>query len=213
MAKHLLNSGSQIGYNIILSGGVTVAKDAGLGGRDCLEFDGTGYFSLGASPPNIDFDYDEPFSCGCLVKSIDSANAQGLFSKNVDNVGFRIWYEDGERFRFDIVKAWSTELLSIKTATGTLPIHKWNNCIATYDGSNSTDGMNLYINGVKQAIAVTTNNAIAGSISNAGKFCIGASNDGNLYLLNGFMSNPTIWNKALSQSQAKEWTRQIRGMV
>jgi len=203
----------QAGYNIEKSGGVTVARGAGVNGRDCLEFDGSsGTLIDNSSPPAVDFEYNEPFSLGCLAKP-RSANIMGLVGKFNESTekGIRFFIGSDRGLYCDMIYSKWDEAFEVYSGAIKLSLYRWYALMVTYDGSNTAEGFNLYIEG--DNVTNTSVNApiSSGSIKD-GNFAIGSNNNQSRWM-DGHESDPTVWNVKLSQSQAKEWTRQIRGMV
>ena len=77
----------------------------------------------------------------------------------------------------------------------------WNHITAVYDGSNSSAGMKIYVNGVDTNATSTSNQTLSG-IDHAGDLWIG-SRLGIAAFMMGQIDNVMIFNRALPPSEIK----------
>lgn len=87
----------------------------------------------------------------------------------------------------------------VSTASGTVVTGSWQHVLATYDGSGSTDGMTVYINGKPQALSVSDNDS-GSPITYSHTLRIG-TNYNLASNFDGLIDDVRIYNYALSPAQ------------
>ena len=110
-----------------------------------------------------------------------------------------IFYMKADRtLRFFISRSASSSWVVDGTTTGTVNLNSWNHVVATYDQSQASNNLNLYINGVNAGTASKTGNTPAsGNASNP--MAAGALVSGALYLV-GNLSDVRITNSIVYTS-------------
>ena len=161
-----------------------------------FNFDGVDdYIDLG----NNDFGlaYNQPLSVSVWV-NIGIAGTDCVISKRESSGAYMGWSLrvniTGE-FMFLFSENGFTKYINT-TSTTQLIASTWYHLVATYDGSVTTGGFKLYLNGV----AETVSSASAGTVTtfaNSTVASIGARGAANLFF-DGNISNPAIWDSELS---------------
>lgn len=78
-------------------------------------------------------------------------------------------------------------------------IQEWYNIVVTYDGSSGAAGVNIYINGVQQALNILFNTLAFKSTINTTPLILGGRDD-LVTPFNGFMDDFSIFNTELNQT-------------
>ncbi len=174
-------------------------------GAACLTFDGSNeYVDFG---DNLDFEYDEPFSIEGWFWFSDmdppGANDFGLVGKfdTVNDIGYFVAWRNTIQFRLqndaNYIDVQGTTIISSETHSH----NTWYHIGVTYNGSGSTSGMNIYFNGVKENVTVTSGGDITGSTTlHAVSFKIGIAN--SLYHA-GKIDEIAVYDVELSEEDMK----------
>lgn len=143
------------------------------------------------------FDNDLPFSFSAWIKR-DSATSEAVIAEKYDAVAFRGW-----RFRmvaghFLVLSIEQEEAFgpTFTASGGAIPADTWTHVVMTVDGSGSSAGMALYVNGV--AVAATAGgDDLTATIVHTEPLVIGPSTtDGNL-----FVDDAAIYDYAMTADQ------------
>ena len=137
---------------------------------------------------------DRPFSTACWVKRTDTLNF-ALLAKG-DNTGSSMeWriFVAGDKLYFDIydntTAAYRRKVLSSKWGNwGT-----WTHVITTYDGSESTTGMKIYINGVELAAGTGSGGSWSGIPNTSSKVTFGHLLSQGSYDFKGYAADIIYW--------------------
>jgi hypothetical protein len=78
----------------------------------------------------------------------------------------------------------------------------WHQVVATYDGSNTRNGMKIYIDGVLATMEDADDSSLSGNISNNVDFEIGGR-DGGSQAFNGSIDDVRLYGRALSLNEVK----------
>lgn len=92
----------------------------------------------------------------------------------------------------------NTNSISRNTTTIWQP-GKWYYIVATYDGSESTNGINIYVNGILQSTAVTTAGTYTGMVNGPADFLIGKAQWSTALNFDGVIDSARIYSRVLSQ--------------
>ena len=119
-----------------------------------VDFDGQRFVNAGPSP---DVGYDDAFSFA--VWMYPTANDGVILSRagsgDQGEVGWGLYLEDG-KVRFNM----STRVLDDGVAAETVDdvvLNQWQHVVATYDGSKTPDGIQVYVDGRSQALTPLNN--------------------------------------------------------
>jgi len=129
--------------------GCELPFDAGRHGG-AARFDGTRYAVLGDVAK---FDYLDPFTLAAWIRP--EADTGAIVTRTDDyweGEGYGLYLKDG-KLRLHIIKRWTDIGLRIETEDA-LPLNEWRHVLVTYDGYRKSDGVHMYVNGVKQNLKV-----------------------------------------------------------
>jgi len=137
-----------------------------------MQFDGVNEYIEASSTTAFDFDIGDAFSFTFWHK-----NFGGLFSPLATKIGggkgYRFLNDTGGRLLVQLINSASTYIYVRVT---TAPITSlWVHYAVTYSGNGDASGINIYIDGVQQALTIVQNNFPAlGTMITAQNFIIGA---------------------------------------
>jgi hypothetical protein len=131
----------------VLEGGLPQFVPGRLG--TALEFDGQRFVNAGLSP---DVGYDDAFSFAVWINPTakDGVILSRASSGDQGEVGWGLYLEDG-KLRFNM----STRVLDDGVAAETIAdvaLGQWQHVVATYDGSKTPDGVQVYVDGRPQPL-------------------------------------------------------------
>ncbi len=148
-----------------------------------VDFDGTDYISAGNV---LDQSGTDAFSISSWFY-LNSGGSNTIVSKmNSSFVGYQLYINAANKLKFLLQ---GTGNLSA-TGNTTLSLNTWYNVILTYDGSGTTGGINLYLNGATETFVGSGSNS--GGVSNSENFEIGART-GAIDAIDGKLSNVAFW--------------------
>ena len=114
-------------------------------------------------------------------------------------------------FEFRLIDSTNTGIG--RSTTDTIPVGQWTHIVGTYDGSTTSSGVQIYINGVrKDTTAIGT--SYAGMNDTSAKLFMGVMEDtvnGNNGFFNGIIDEVEIWNVALSADDIAKRYSQNKG--
>jgi len=118
---------------------------------------------------------DSPFSVSAWVYVTATANKQVIISKaSAPSVGeWLLQLSPAETVQFYLVGGGY-----IRADSSALSLNAWNHIVATYDGSSSETGMNVYVNGVNDTVSQTEVGAYTAMTAGALDVIIGSESDG-----------------------------------
>ena len=126
-----------------------------------LQFDGVNDYLEGPLDSLFELERTQSFSFGFNVKpiTINSGTSNMLLTKysNPPSQGYFCSIFDTGVFRLDLQRNGGGNGISVRTVQ-TLNTGEWYHLIATYDGSSSASGVNLYIDGVLQSTTIGFDN-------------------------------------------------------
>jgi hypothetical protein len=126
-----------------------------------LQFDGVNDYLEGPLDSLFELERTQSFSFGFNVKpiTINSGTSNMLLTKysNPPSQGYFCSIFDTGVFRLDLQHFGGGNGISVRTVQ-TLNTGQWYHLIATYDGSSSASGVNLYIDGVLQSTTIGFDN-------------------------------------------------------
>jgi hypothetical protein len=170
-----------------------------------IDFDGINDQMLFPSNPNVDFTVTDSFSISAWIKPVAFAATRAI----VDSIqsgsleGYSMNLGSDDAFRL-VIRGTSGNQLAVDTVTKIVD-DVWTHVTCTYDGSASSAGVELYINGAIQAKTnITDTLLVSDNINNAlSNFRI-AIRQGNTIPYRGKIDEVSIWNKVLSPSEVSE---------
>jgi len=181
---------------------VTWQSNAGLPGTTPL-WNGTGY-ALATSTTLTNFTGTTPFSVTAWVK-LSALGTGETFISTLDASGgtFRGWElskantADGEGLQFFLINTYSSNTLQVQgnaaMTTGLSYV------VATYDGSRTSAGIKLYINGANQSFSAPVN-SLSATIASGLPVRFGARNNGSSELT-GALAFAEVYNCVLTPTQ------------
>jgi len=108
--------------------------------------------------PIGDFEKDQPFSCGCWVKTPKDGGG-AILSRMDDGDGYRGWdlYLQGGRFATHLIHHWNDDALKVVTQKDVVRRNEWQHVLVSHDGSGKPEGLRIYVDGVLQETDVEAN--------------------------------------------------------
>jgi hypothetical protein len=161
-------------------------------------FDGsTEYVTMGDV---LGFEYDDPFSISCWVKTTD-AEAY-IVSKLLGSTTFRgygIALSSGQ-IAFSLINDNGSTLKAQIITTATYNDDKWHHIVCTSSGSGTVAGMVVYVDGVAVAVTTASDTLGGNTILNAASFNIGSRTDGSV-LLAGRLDEVSVFDAELTPAE------------
>jgi len=178
--------------------------------RSCY-FDSSNDHVVIGDVPEIDFEYDEPFSVSAWVIPWGASAFRAIASKGTGyaNPGWYFEYYGNHlrpqgMIRVIFIAAGGTGSGFFEVYAGSsqrpLPYAQWLHIVMTYDGSNDGAGIKFWINGDLIPTQVRYNTAFSGTFKNSNPVEIGS---GSGYW-SGFEDEISIWDKELSAAEVTE---------
>lgn len=169
-------------------------------------FNGTTTSGVSANSTAFNFDKTDSFSVSMWVKPTKSTAEMTLLGRLSTASNYKGWEitlstnsSPPYGFAFFLINTYPTNLIRVEGSTDFLSLNTLYHVVATYDGSQSASGVNLYVNGSAQA-KNTTYNTLSAATTNAINAYIGERNDAsNLY--GGNIGATYIYNRVLSSGE------------
>ena len=168
-----------------------------------FSWNGTGA-ATSANNALANFDGTAPFSVSIWVRptSVTCTTGCGLIGDfNSTPKGWALWINSSGRLEFQIINAYPANALDTVAQSTILATNTLYNVIVTYDGSKSTAGVVVYINGVAATMSSQVNTLTA-SAANSSPLLLGQYIPATSSYLTGAMSYAAIYSTKLSSSQA-----------
>ncbi len=136
-------------------------RRAGVRGQ-ALEFTGQTWVDAGQVG---NFESDRPFSVAASIHPATSSSGTVLSKMDEANAyrGYDLNHLNG-KLECHLVHRWPTEAFKVVTKEPVAP-QAWHHVVVTYDGSRQASGLKIYLNGTLQAVDVTNDNRLSGSLS------------------------------------------------
>ena len=164
------------------------ANSAGL-------FNGTdSYINCGN---NSSLDITGAITMSAWIKASDTTSFQTLFGKGISfggNKGYSLGIYNTKIY-FDTHD--SVQRDALQSLSGTVKQNEWFFLTATWDGTTTTNGKKIYINGVLNSQGTSTISEIVGTSN----YSFSITKDP--YFFMGSIERPQIWNRALSADEVK----------
>jgi len=186
----------------LVNGVTTVPGKVG----DAFSFDGVNdHINVGQV---LGFDANQPWSLTAWVNPVDPAKFQPVVGRQSqtqipgyllsiggwDNIGeFMVAFLDNSVSPVNSVR---------RRSVGTIPANTWTHIAATYDGSNTVEGLHVYRNGILDD-GVTLGSGGLGTIDYTGVDFLIGTRDGNesTFVMDGEIDEVTVFNRSLSTEE------------
>jgi len=172
-------------------------------------FDGSNdYVSIGDAD-SFNFEYTEPFSISAWIQPYGINGYRGIFWKHpypgysVDHYGGSggITYNPLGDIRFYMRGNPSGNFeVQLGSRQNSAPYGTYFHFVVTYDGSNSADGIRMYVDGVEWPVYIRYGTVMSGTIKNSGVPRIGY--DASYW--KGWQDETSVWDKELTPADVAE---------
>lgn len=159
---------------------------------------------------------DKPFSLSSWVQTSSSNDQGAIISKNGGNGVPSNWvllHNQGE-IQAIIYDGSGSNLAAIRAFTqssGLLPPGQWAHVIMTYDGSNSQNGINVYVNGQVQSVTRSNPSPYSGLQATSSPVRIGANAAGGIgNEFEKYITESVVYDFEVNSSEALELYNQGR---
>jgi len=191
-------------------------------------YNGAGYLSSGIINKGISFDgindyvtfgdenrysfgngtKDFPFSISLWFKKNSSGANEALLSRwdaSIPRAEYALLFNTGNQIRF-LLRDDSTNGTIERITVQSMSANQWYHVAAVYNGSSTTSGLNIYINGELVSMTSSTSGvyvSMENTLANLlyGDFITGS---GGHFYFNGTMDEAMILNRTLSQNEISE---------
>ena len=166
-----------------------------------IALDGVDDFVTMGNVANLNFERTDSFSISTWVKRGSFEATQFLFGKMNSTGNFRgyLFYinsgSDTPQFLLRRDTSFTSQRLRVESTT-TILDNNWHHLTVTYDGSSTSSGVKIYVDGV--STTTTTSGAISDSITTPAPVNIGAY--GSYYLNDFSCDEVSVFNSELSAS-------------
>lgn len=163
-------------------------------------FDLLGYVNMGSA---LDFERTDTFSMSCWFKTTAATGA--IIARRGGSAAFKGWEFNNTSGQLGINLSSNNvtgNRLVARTTLSTFNDGVWHNYICTYDGSSSTSGVLMIVDGVNVAVTSTIDNLTA-DISNDVNGNIASRNNGE-NPWGGNLDEISLWDKVLTLAEAQE---------
>jgi len=154
-----------------------------------------------ATESNFDFERTDDFAISAWIYFDTTTffyTIPNIISKYSGGIGWELgMVHDSEYLFFELYNGSAN--IDVRTATNSFRNDTWNHVVAMYDGSSSANGASIYINGVKQALTISSNDLGTSSILNNAPLTIGAITAASHW--NGKMDNFKIFSRDLTDAE------------
>jgi len=146
-------------------------------------------------------EHDRSFSYGAWIQLSSNNTSGAIFAKMTDAGdyrGFDLWVENN-RVGAHLIHAWPDNAVKV-IAKNQLPTNQWQHVFITYDGSGTDEGLQIYINGVRQSDRTVSSKSLTGTIRSDVPLFLGSRNGGSVP--NGARINDIrVYDALLAQSE------------
>jgi len=160
-----------------------------------IDFDGSDdYVTMGNV---LGFEYSDPFSLSCWVKT--DATSGYLISKRLglpNYTGYGLTLAPSGGFEFSICNTLSTAEVLVRSVVS-IADRAWHHITGTYDGSGTASGITLYVDGVAVSTTTESDTLSSSSIINSASLNIGARTNSSIFL-DGKVGEVAVYDKELS---------------
>ena len=143
---------------------------------------------------------DSPFSVSLWVNFAAVDAIQWLFGKiNSGNQEYFMKFHSDNYIWFRLFDDSSGGKIGVKTTGVTFATDTWYNVVATYDGSDASSGLNIYVNNVDRT-SRTSSGSYTSMENTTAPLTLGVQQSTSQYF-NGVLDEVTFWNIELSAAQ------------
>jgi alpha-tubulin suppressor-like RCC1 family protein len=149
---------------------------------------------------NYNYDLNDAFSISMWIQS--SANGVLLSKLNPNNNyrGYEVVLTNTGTIKFSLVSVLNSNLLKTDTSNA-YNDNKEHFISITYDGSNLTSGVNIYVDGVNEALNTISDNLSTTILDVGQELHIGSRNATNQDRYTGKIDELALWNKKLDSNE------------
>jgi hypothetical protein len=162
---------------------------------------------------NFMYSYKTPFSFSLWIKkTVAISTGTILFGKydNKNNRGYQSYINGGGDVY--IILRYGTAYIGMGTPLNSISsTGVWYHIVITYNGSVSSSGFEIYINGIKQAHNTNYDVGTLTTIATTYKFYIGNKHTGAILSAGGYIDEFSIWYKTLNYSEIQSLYNQGNG--
>lgn len=174
LSYYNFNTGSgTIAYDSVSTNNGTFSGDTqwNVNGKndDCVKFNTSGSTINFGNVFN--FDRFNSFSVSLWYKPISTTGLyRKIYNKQLDGTGNYKGYSlqlNNALLNWEMFTLYPSSAISIEAPTLIDNVNLWYHIVSTYNGSNDANGVNIYVNGVKQNITILNNNLNESILSTA----------------------------------------------
>ncbi|MDD4353955.1 MAG: DUF2341 domain-containing protein, partial [Candidatus Nanoarchaeia archaeon] len=145
---------------------------------------------------------DKPFSLSYWIKPESTGNQWLINKRSATGHEWQMYLYSGALGFTCFSNGESIEYITANI-TNPLVINQWNYVSATYDGSELSSGMNIYLNGVLLSTTKTKSAGYTGMSNTVSNVVLGSAGWNYGIYLNGSIDELAIYNKQLSADEVK----------
>ncbi len=171
-------------------------------------FDGAVEYAKMGDVPELEFDYDDPFSISVWFKQT-SANLDAIVSKrqtSPDSRGYELQVDGtaGGTVRF-LLRGGNSNAVFLRTTSGGYSTSGWHHALLTYSGNGLASGVNIYMDGsvTPAALTVIQDNLLSNTTVNSAEFNIATQNNGASGNWTGNIDDVAVYNVELPSADAR----------
>lgn len=163
------------------------------------------------------FEYTDPFSVSFWVKSSEEDSMIVGKQRQGGSPGsdYRGWYIAQTQGEVEVLlrESWNSPRTFFNGRAGSGVLDDtgatWNHVVVTYDGTESADGIGMYINGATQAVNTSISQGSPTTMTTNEPLAIGSRNgDGAHRSLDGRVDEVAIWDGTVLSGDNAEWLSQ-----
>ena len=171
--------------------------------KRAIDFDGSNDYATAGDVHG--FERTDAFSMVVWIRTSSTTSIGCVMSKldqTAPNPGFELFVDmSNNEVGVQLINNATTNYLRVDTSGASPPPNngQWVHVVATYDGSSTPGGINIYLNGAPQSTA-TVNNTLSASILSTVDFQVGARDAANCEFP-GRIDDAAIYDKELSAGE------------
>jgi hypothetical protein len=158
-----------------------------------FRLDGKNYIELG---DHADFDRTDSFSFGAWIKPAGNGAPLAKMNDGNKHRGWDLYLQNGQ-VGMHLISSWPNDALKV-ISNGKVQNGKWNHVFVTHDGSGTSAGVKVYINGKSQGLKVEQSNLRSSTRSKA-SLKIGRRQPGSPY--KGQIDDVRIYGRELNGAE------------